>query len=487
MSRFRPFTMVVSIIAILGLLSSAALGGSWAPSDDPGNNTPPFIASNADTWPNTTCDTIDPITTAERSKVAYKCVDIQPTVAGADGYFDLTTASMETIDSDATPDGSVPLGHAGNRLRQKLSGEQGTPAEVLGRDTIKMTFKTSGPIPSVGAQSTDELLAAGLGGFLFQFAFQVPAKMNKRQIIGDTIDCQRYAHMGPWFTGDKMWWALQYQLTVEHGLVRQEAFQLVSDPGGFPFGGFLIQADPADTVAPATRSCNNGAAPQTPGPLTSFEGTRWSATRPDSNTLVFYVPMKWRWVDNQRNPYTMTFMSENDSVQNIVAIAGGTVNTASTPTVGPVGGQGLQNQINMDWIPWTGFRLANLTNTGTNVPPGGLFPAAALVGPTCPHFWAAEFVSGGGRHNTGGAYVPLGKGPGSPPSDRDSQANPLYGLGNYDASGEQGVGHGFGGGAPYNDTPVLGNQGHNGLNTCYVHFPDQGGVQGGGTTGSFTA
>lgn len=485
MSRVRPVALVVSIIAVLGLLSSAAMGGSWSPTDDQGNNTLPFIPSDANTWPNTTCDTIDPITTTERSKVAYKCIDIQPTVPGADGYFDLTSASMETIDSHATPDLSVPSGFAGNNLKQKLSGEQGSPSDVLGRDTIKLTWKTSGPIPSVGVQSTDELLAAGLGGFNFQFYFQVPSKMNKRQIIGDTIDCQRYAHMGPWFTGDKLWWGLQYQLTVEHGLVKQEVFEQVTDPGGFPFGGFLIQSDPPDAVA-ATRSCNNSAAPATPGPLTSFEGTRWSVTRPDANTLVVYIPMKWRWVDNQRNPYTVTLMSENDAVQNIVAIAGGTVNTASTPTVGPVGGQGLQNAIQMDWIPWSGNRIGNLTNTSQGVP-GGLFPAAALVGPTCPHFWAAEFVSGGGRHNVGGSYVPLGKGPGSPPTDRDSQANPLYGLGNYDGSQEGGTGHGLGGGAPHNDTPVIGSQGHLGAITCYVHFPDQGGLQGGGTTGSFAA
>lgn len=490
--RSKPIVMAIAIVTALGLMSSVAMGGGWPSAgnaaDDVGNNTPPFIASDAHSWPNTSCDTIDPITTAERSKVAYKCIAVPPNPApgAVNGYLNLTEARIETIDSHATPNGAVPFGYAGNNLQQKLNGEANPAVDVPGRDTIKMTFKSQGPIPAVCNQTSDpnctqvteELLTAALGGFVFSFAFQVPAKMNKRQIIGDTIDCNRYAHMGPWFAGDRLFWSLQYQITIEHGVIRHELFQLLTDPGGFPFGGFLIQADPPDTLA-ATRSCTQGPSPQPPSQIdTAFEGTRWAMTRPSATDLVVYVPMKFRWVDNQRNPYTMTLMSEGDSVQSVTAIALGTVNTASTPTitVGPVhqGGQGLQGQTTLDWLPWSGFRLGNLTDASQG-PPGGLFPFAAILGPTCPHYWAAEFVSGGGRHNTGGTYLNLGKGPGTPPTDRDTQSNPLYGLGSYDGSGESGTGHGQNGGAPFNDTPVLGTQNHAGATSCYIHMPDQGG------------
>lgn len=401
--RRRWYLLSVAILGVVALIvAPVAYASHPAQVDNPGANPGPWLPSNANSYPNTSCDTIDPVLTIDETRVAYKCIGFP--------------------DNPATPANEAEMGVANLTQAVFETSSTGFPGtSTAGIPAIHMSWTTSGPVPTPGADTLFE----GVNGFTFAFNFQNYKKQNSRQIIGNTIDCQRYAHMGPYLTGNGEFITMHYELVFEEGVWLENMIWGHTDPVGYSVWAFV--ADPSGYA----RGCN-GTTPvpaPTTGPHNDPGSKVQSVVDQPNKTVHLYVPQEFHWRDNQQVPLTYDFMDAGDSLTGLSANAYAVVDTATTPAinVGPVqqSQSGVSNLFLLDWIPWAGYDLGTLSPQTRGV-----------YGPTCAGYDAMEYTPGGAKNFTGGSYAPLAKGPQG--QDRDTQVNPLYGapngLNHYDSA-----------------------------------------------------
>lgn len=418
--RQRGLTALV-VLVVLALMAT----GASAFDDDPGNNTTSIYTGQKSDPAVPGCDTLDPVTTQNALVVGYKCIN--NAVSGAQGLLDLTSFTF-----------------------------------TAAAGTITLQWTTRGAIPT----QIDPV--AGITGYSFQVYFKNANRQNSRQIIGDTLDCTRYAHMGPYLTGNN-----EYLMIYTGALLEETGFVIDqgwahNDPMTNSNWAFL----PDNASIPASHCEGTTRVPH------SFAGTNMNTTI-SGNTITTKLPYTFRWVDNQTNELAYELVRSGDLITSITPISGGNVDGATTPSFSvhtnppcvdtegtfPVVGdptppcsgepdlvqskQGVSFTTILDWLPWAGFDLGIVPN------PSGISEIPSAL---CPGYHALEYQPGGGKNNTGGTYAPLGKGPTG--QDRDTQANPFFGLSNYDSSG-----------APGSTSNDLVTQGHGGTNTCTSPVP----------------
>jgi hypothetical protein len=399
------------------------------------------------------CDTVDPFLTVNSDFVSYRCV------AGAD-------IQQATITTNAT--------------------------------SFTVSWQLRAALPKPGDQFV--LNPETLNGLLLDIRFRTPW-MDARRIAGSTIDCQRYAHAGPYLAGSKNlstgqtvagnneWMSLWLEILSDDG-AHWNAQHGWSHFGPASLGDYLTVADPP--VADALGCVGN---PSTPTPV-AFPGTggtpvggvcpaelgpncpdeaKLLSSQPaysaDRKTVSITVPFNFGYVDNQKHVYSVQIMQPGQTMWDIAATTTSLFNCASTPEIGVgdmqiAGPQGVQCGSQLDWAPWSAYSLGKYvdqTSFAQSVP-------EAIYGPTCPYFEVGEYTPGQARMDKAPFYVNLGKGPQG--QDQEIQTNPLYPdkansvapLANYDAGF-------FAGTTARTSNPVLG-QGRNGGTVCDVPVPD---------------
>lgn len=309
-------TLVASTVLVLaGPPGHAAFTPLVVPDDpsadpDPWNASIPFPGGNPPSqpvdlsgWgkgPNALggCDTIDPVLTQNRNLVAYRCTESA----------DLLSYSLVTIDTNG--DGRT--------------------------DTFRVTWTSRGRIPKPG--DAIDPLSETFQGLFFDLWFQAK-RQNGRHIAGDTVDCQRYAHWGPYLQGNNEYlsfWVEIAQNETDAGVVWNASHGWSHyDPVGL--NNYLIVADPA--IGDATR-CNAGRQRV----VVPFAGTKGTPVRLEAGTIQSVptytnagrsisidIPFNFSMVDNQKTTYDYVLAQPGDLLENISAQSSALVDTATTP------------------------------------------------------------------------------------------------------------------------------------------------------------
>jgi hypothetical protein len=397
------------------------------------------------------CDTIDPFLTVNRQLLSYRCNE----------RYDIKSATMSTTATSFT-----------------------------------VSWTMNKPLPAPGA--LDPVSAANW--LILDVRFRTPW-MNARRIAGDTLDCKRYAHAGPYLMGKKNlstgqitpgnndWMSLWIEMLSDDGAhLRYQHGWSHNDPGSI--GNFLTVADPD---ANAAQGCDAGgnittvSFPGTAGTPVGFvcpeeltgcaNEAKIQSTIPvlsaDKKTISITVPFNFGYVDNQLHVYNVPIMQPGQVIWDISATASSLFNCAATPNIAVgttqvLGPQGVQCALILDWAPWSSYDL-------------GLYPiqagyagvaVEALLGPTCPYFQVLEYTPGQARQDKAPWYFNLGKG--SSGQDNDVMLNPLYTdkanavapLVNYDAGWAAGTT------AATSNTLVRPAQGRNGSTACNIAVPE---------------
>lgn len=421
--RLMVFLCIMSVFALVAT-------GAYGFDDDPNNNTTSiFTGTKSDpSWPG--CDTLDPVTTQNALVVGYKCI-------------------IDSVDVD----GPGGLDTASNGLLNLTSFEF-----TAGAGTITLKWTTQGLMPKVLDAPN-----AGVGGYSFQVWFKNPNRQNARQTIGDTLDCTRYAHMGPYLTGNN-----EYLVIYSGAVLTETGFEIDQGWGHYdPMTNSIWAFLPDKAGIPSTH-CEGTNRVSTPG---GFVGTNMVSTI-SGNTLTTTLPYTFRFVDNQTNELAYQLVAPGDVLTAITPTSGGNIDAATTPPIAihtdppcvDVGEltpdctgtptlvqskQGVSLTTILDWLPWAGIDLGLVPN------PTGIQEIPSVL---CPAYHPLEYTPGGAKNNVGGTYAPLPKGPNG--EDRETQANPFFGLDRYDSSG-----------APGTTTNDLVPQNHTGTTTCTSPVP----------------
>lgn len=446
MHRKPIFLLLAALGALVLLVPGAMAGSTGAVGDDPANNTAPYIGPQATA--DGGCDTLDPTLTINRNFVAYKCIGFTNPATGQTekGIANLTSGTLETIPTGV----SIDPDDGGPKAVRNVPGP-----------VIHVQWVTQGSAPNPGA----ETLIEGVHGFTFTVYYQNPVAQNRRQNIGSTIDCARYAHMGPYLTGNNEYIVLFYELVFNDIQWEENILFAHYDPVGLTNWAFVADQD-SDGLTPAYdpyryRTCSGAV----PGPILNGDpGTQAAAhvTPGPPGVIDLYVPMNFHWIDNQLVPLTYQLMVPGTPVNSIHWFSASVIDAATTPQIGSFSPQGVSFEVLLDWIPWLSYDLGVFTPQ-----------TQALPGPSCANFNALEYTPGGAKNAPSGTYAPFVKGPQG--QDRDTQVNPLFGspggLDHYDSSGEPGF--------TFND---IRSQDHLGPTSCSILLPLVSGNTGSGAS-----
>lgn len=396
------------------------------------------------------CDTIDPAFTINRDNVSYLC----------NTRYDIKSATMTTT-----------------------------------ANSFVVSWTLNRALPAPGELDA----ASALEWLILDIRFRTPW-MNQRRIVGDTLDCQRYAHAGPYLMGKKNlstgqltpgnndWMSIWVEMLSDDGAhLRYQHGWSHNDPSSI--GNFLTVADPPIAAA---QGCAGGV----PAPV-SFPGTAGTpvdfvcpselpgcadaakiqssipSLSADRKTITVTVPFDFGYVDNQLHPYSVKIMQPGQAIWDVSATASALFNCAATPNVAIgetqiIGPQGVQCGLILDWAPWGSYDLGRYPIQAGY---GGV-AVEALLGPTCPYFQVLEYTPGQARQDKAPWYFNLGKGSGG--QDNDVMLNPLYTdkasaiapLVNYDAAWAAGIN------TATTNTLVRPNQQRNGNTVCNIPVPD---------------
>ncbi|GAC1414041.1 MAG: hypothetical protein NVSMB57_09600 [Actinomycetota bacterium] len=360
------------------------------------------------------CDTIDPYLTTNAQNVSYRCAP----------QARIQTASVSSNDA---------------------------------KKYLTASWTLDGALPHVGELFNTADPNSQAQGWLFDIRFRTNW-MDARRVVGDTNDCLRYAHAGPYLAGDKNlstgstvpgndeWMSLWVQVIADD-LVSYRVQYGWSHFGPSSLGDYLTVARPAGD---ATR-CNGstaesfhfaGTGANTPGATMTHAGEcadapvgcSYSFTSPkDSEVfslqhrkITIKVPMNFEYVDNQHHYYKVPIIAPGAKMWDISATSTTLINCASTPDVSAggtqvVGPQGIQCGALLDWIPWKSYNLGTYpdqTGLAQSVP-------ESLYSASCPYFEVTEYTPGQARVDKPSGYLNLGKDP-STGADNEVQANPGY-------------------------------------------------------------
>lgn len=422
----RRELVALAVFSILALMTTGA--GAAVFNDDPGNNTTSVFTNTKSDPAVPGCDTLDPVTTQNALVVGYKCINHL---------------------SDATNKGIL------NLTSFEFTATGGT---------ITLKWTTQGNFPT----AIDP--ASGVGeGYSVQVWFKNANRQNARQTVGDTLDCTRYAHMGPYLTGNN-----EYLVIYSGAVLTETGFEVDQGWGHFDPMTNSIWAFLPDGTGTKCGGCINGMATHCDGlnrVQHAWTGTGMTTTI-SGNTITTTLPYTFRWVDNQSNELKYDLIAPGDIITAIVPTAGGNIDAATTPPLAvhtnppcvDVGEltpdcsgeptlsqskQGVSLTTLLDWMPWAGIDLGILPN------PSGISEIPSAL---CPAYHALEYTPGGAKNNVGGTYSPLPKGPLG--EDRETQSNPFFGLNHYDSNGASGT-----------TTNDLVSQNHTGTTTCTSPVP----------------
>lgn len=431
LKRYAAVFAVVALMAALGLApQGASAATSTSQLDDPGANTPqPFLkAVGQDRAPNDPggpagCDTINPVITTNRNLIAYNNRDFSTTnIRSCVGEADITGWS---VTSD------------------------------VAAKKIVWTITTRSNIPDEGA----ELGAISNGGtsFGYNLYFQNAAMQNRRQRVGDSLDCTRGTYQGPFLTGNGEYFYMFWSITVD------ATGQKFGKPA-FGFGhydsignlGYQTRFGSPDVNNPSDLPVSSQKCSGTPAAHTSVQypgrGMSYSVS---GNTLTVRMPMHYCWVNFAAviNCYDVANTAQSQRLTNLFVTSSAEVWLVRTPDLTGINPAlkptGVANAFILDWAPWTANNLGDHPSQGNRVP-----------GPTCPNFNPSQyFQPDPDGVLAGGTYVNPSR---TDLNKEDRQVNPLYGVNNYDAEGS---------GSVDNDIGPLPDQGHGGSNVCDVLIP----------------
>lgn len=406
--KTRPPVLAVMVLALVAwVLPNAGAVGSVSFTDDYLNNANPYVGYNPKTDAPIGCDTLDPWPglTVNSALVKYQCrprADIKSFSLGttADGFFEISWTLGATVPS--------------------------TPQEVI---------------------------ETGLDSLTLLMAFENPNSQNARQIAGDTTDCTRYEHRGPYFTGDgyKLLFLFQLRITTDAqgaSLLQSRILPAVFSPANLSWIGPAFAQPPYN--GPATR-CNGF----TPVVVTNANdpGSRTTISI-SGNTVSARVPMTYHWYDQTAGYLQRDWVlaSPGDPIRNVTAQSLGTIPLIAPPPPIQVGDTRIAVPISssfpafLDWAPWGGFDLGLYFGPPTLAPRIGVAEVGGSFGGglTCPQ------------------YVSVAKGTNG--EDNDVQINPFFGPGDgfnhYDSSQKSGT-----------TTNQFVQQDHKGPNGCESAIP----------------
>lgn len=421
----KKFAVVLAMAAVSAAIfvPQSAQAGGVTINDDPGRNPPAWdtaLGGRSVNGPGTisNCDTLNAALSPNKNFFAYN-------------------NGPETSSGAPNPRGCLYESDI-----QSFSLDSNTPGKL----TWKMTMRR---LPRPGT-TPSTLAAAGGANFTYYVFFQNARRQNARQIIGDTPDCTRYSHAGPFLTGNNEYFFLYWDVALGANGTYEE--RNMGWGRWDPVGNILYQtrtaADPRSSTA-LSQFCSGTPAQHN---VVTFPGTGVT-TSYSGNTLTMSVPQRYCWLNLSNIVNCYQIASPGDQIVGVQTAVHGSVfiGTPDLTGMGGPGSTGAGQNLLVDWAPYAAYDYGTFTPQTERLP-----------GPNCPNFaTAAEYFTSNESPVTP-AYLTLGKGPGG--ADNDYQVNPNYGLNRYDASGETGN---------KNQNPVLptGPQNHHGATTCDIFIP----------------
>lgn len=422
MKRSRPLIAVVALGVLFGLIAGpgAYAGSTGLVADNVSANKPPYVASPPNAWPNTECDTLDPILTQNRDLVAYKCAP----------EADIVSWFLETT-----------LAPAGLPDRDSGLLAAGTPV-------LHAHWEMRAPIPQQGVNVAQEI--QGLHLFML---FQNNNRQNSRQITGDLVDCKRYSHQGPTLTGNDEFLWLEWFVNNTPDADGNPLWETGSDVGFFdPVGNILWAFVPDPPITNGLQSrCPGANAPIQTGFNDPGSRVSWTVS---GNVLDLYIPQTFHYYLGAPTylPRDWVLAAPGDFINGVFTISFAAVNVYSTPEIRVGGIQVLGPQFltllfTEDWTPWAANDLGIFTPQ-----------TAAVNGPSCPYQ--------GGTGIGVLTYVQTTR-QGTDMRDTDLQVNPLFGA-------PDGLNHFDSTGLPGDTNNPIRNQDHLGPKSCNINIPTAG-------------
>lgn len=408
-------TSALASVALAPNLASAGLNTTGTILDDPGNNPPPYDTALGGKHPNDAgtrgCDTISPLT-QNRDLVAYNnnaenATDIRACV----GEADILSYSLDTL----------------------------TPGKITWK------VETRYPIPPPGSTAAAQ---SGAHTFSYYVFFQNARKQNKRQIVGETLDCTGFSHQGPFLSGNNEYFFFTWKIALAGPTwVESKGWGHYDPVGQILYETRFYNDLPGTALSQFCTGAAGGLAHST----VTFPGTGVTDTvsrdAEGNGVLTVTVPQNYCWVNPSGIVNCYRIASPGDTITGVKVATYGEVDVVRTPDLSQItpalGPTGVGLNSIFDWATFAGFDLGIFT-------PG----TERLPGSGCPNFEASQYFTNGEQ---GATYVNGGNAMGA---DRDTQVNPFYGLNHYDRSEEIG---------PVNS--LIGPQDHHGPDACNVFIP----------------